>query len=413
MLRLARSRRFAKSSRRVSSAARAEKPPRVVRIKTQARNALRALFGEERLEQWSERLGLTGPLPTDELTAGSFAAPEVATDLPLVYRRLFAADTMEAGDVLTGREEEIRRAEAVLSSEQRGRLRSVALVGVDGVGKAAVSSAIVRSRRWKNVKRVVFAGPVTVDDVDAIFQDAPEGQLVVVDGLHWMLSMAPGGFEPLRRFVKGIIEEGGRRRWLAHGAVLFWNFASTVAPLRDAFPEVIRLEPLSEPELQAAVIARHRLSGFEHSFDRGDGSPIEGLFARGASRIRRPYDQYFHELHEATGGLVRDALRLWLASIREIQDDIVHVGPIPASPYTRIRRLPDDILVNLYQIAREGWMDPAGQARLFRLDVNTAQAQLSRLAHLGLLEEREGSFVIAVHLRGALGRVFAERAWVL
>ncbi len=391
----------------------AEKPPRLERIKAQGRNALRAVFGEERLARWSERLGLTGPLPTNELTAGSFAAPAVGTELPLVYRRLFAADTMEAGDVLTGRDEEIRRAEAVLSSEQRGRLRSVALVGVDGVGKAAVSSAIVRSRRWKNVKRVVFTGPVTVEDVDAIFQDAPEGQLVVVDGLHWMLSMAPEGFEPLRRFVKGIIEEGGRRRWLTHGAVLFWNFASTVAPLRDAFPEMIKLEPLSEPELQAAVIARHRLSGFEHSFDRGDGSPIEGLFARGASRIRRPYDQYFHELHEATGGLVRDALRLWLASIRSIQDDIVHVGPIPASPYTRIRRLPDDVLVNLYQIAREGWIDAAGQARLFRLDVNTAQAQLSRLAHLGLLDEREGSFVIAVHLRGAIGRVFAERGWVL
>jgi hypothetical protein len=392
---------------------RAERQPRIKRLKAQVRGGLRALFGEERLERWSERLGLAEALPTEALSAGTFAAPRVAADLPLVYRRLFAADTMEAGDVLTGRDEEIRRAEAVLSSEVRGRLRSVALVGVDGVGKAAVSSAIVRSRRWKNVKRVAFSAPVTVEDVDAIFQDAPEGQLVIVDGLHWMLSMAPGGFDPLRRFVKGIIEEGGRRRWLTHGAVLFWNFASTVAPLRDAFPELIMLEPLNEEELRAAVIARHRLSGFEHSFDRGDGSPIEGLFARSASRIRRPYDRYFHELHEATGGLVRDALRLWLASIRSIQDDIVQVGPIPASPYARVRRLPDDILVNLYQITREGWIDAAGQARLFRLDVNTAQAQLSRLAHLGLLDEREGAFVIAVHLRGVLGRVFAERGWVL
>ena len=390
-----------------------ERLPRVQRLKGQLRGGLRALFGEERLERWGERLGLTGALPSEELTAGAFAAPEVAADLPLVYRRLFAADTMEAGDVLTGRDEEIRRAEAVLSSEVKGRLRSVALVGVDGVGKAAVSSAIVRSRRWKNVKRVVFTAPATVADVEEIFQEAPEGQLVVVDGLHWMLSMAPGGFDPLRRFVKGIIEEAGRRRWLAHCSVLFWNFASTVAPLRDAFPEVVRLQPLDAQALQAAVIARHRLSGFEHSFDRGDGSPIEGLFARSATRIRRPYDQYFHELHEATGGLVRDALRLWLASIRGIQAEIVHVGPIPASPYARVRRLPDDILVNLYQIAREGWIDAAGQARLFRLDINTAQAQLSRLAHLGLLEERDGAFVIAVHLRGVLGRVFAERGWVL
>jgi Kef-type K+ transport system membrane component KefB len=391
----------------------AERPHRIRRLKAQVRGGLRALFGEERLERWSERLGLTGALPTEDLSAGIFAAPEVAAALPLVYRRLFAADTMEAGDVLTGRDEEIRRAEAVLSSEVKGRLRSVVLIGVDGVGKAAVSSAIVRSRRWKNVKRVVFTAPVNVADVNAIFQDAPEGQLVVVDGLHWMLSMAPGGFDPLRRFVKGIIEEGGRRRWLAHGSVLFWNFASMVAPLRDAFPEAIRLDPLSQQELQAAVIARHRLSGFEHSFDRGDGSSIEGLFARSATRIRRPYDQYFHELHEATGGLVRDSLRLWLASIRGIQDDIVHVGPIPVSSYARVRRLPDDILVNLYQIERGGWIDAAGQARLFRLDINTAQAQLSRLAHLGLLEEREGAFVIVVHLRGVLGRVFAERGWVL
>ncbi|MGB5266405.1 MAG: cation:proton antiporter [Polyangiales bacterium] len=403
--------RRAASGLRIMS--KAERLPRRKRLKAQLRGGLRALFGEERLERWSERLGLSRALPTEELSAGTFSAPDVGTDLPLVYRRLFAADTMEAGDVLTGRDQEIRRAESILSSEVKGRLRSVALIGVDGVGKAAVSSAIVRSRRWKNVKRVAFTAPVTVADVDAIFQDAPEGQLVVVDGLHWMLSMAPGGFDPLRRFVKGIIEEGGRRRWLTHGAVLFWNFASTVAPLRDAFPELVRLDPLSEDELQAAVIARHRLSGFEHSFDRGDGSPIEGLFARSATRIRRPYDRYFHELHEATGGLVRDALRLWLASIREIQDDIVHVGPIPASSYTRVRRLPDDILVNLYQIAREGWMDAAGQARLFRLDVNTAQAQLSRLAHLGLLDESEGTFVIAVHLRGVVGRIFAERGWVL
>jgi Kef-type K+ transport system membrane component KefB len=391
----------------------AEKPPRAKRLKAQLLGGLQALFGADRLEGWGERLGLTERVPTERLSAGAFSAPDVAVDLPLIYRRLFAADTMEAGDVLTGRDEEIRRAETVLASEAKGRLRSVALVGVDGVGKAAVSSAIVRSKRWKNVRRVVFTAPVTTADVDAIFQDTPEGQLVVVDGLHWMLSMAPGGFDPLRRLVKGIIEEGGRRRWLTHGAVLFWNFASTVAPLKDAFPEIIRLEPLGEQELQAAVIARHRLSGFEHSFDRGEGSPIEGLFARSASRIRRPYDQYFHELHEASGGLVRDALRLWLASIRSIHDDIVHVGPIPASPYVRVKRLPDDILVNLYQIARQGWMDAPGQGRSFRVDVNTAQAQLSRLAHLGLLEEREGAFVIAVQLRGALGRVFAERGWVL
>ncbi len=31
-----------------------------------------------------------------------------------------------------------------------------------------------------------------------------------------------------------------------------------------------------------------------------------------AARWRRPYDRYFEDLHRESGGLVRDALRLWL-----------------------------------------------------------------------------------------------------
>ena len=388
-------------------------PNRIEKIKQQVGNGLRAFVGDERLEIWRHKLGLAATTTTDEITAGAFEAPKESADLPLVYRRLFAADTMEAGDVLMGRDKEIAHAESVLSSNIKDRLRSVALVGVDGVGKAAVASAVVRGGRWKNVRHLSFSEPIGIEEVEALFQESPEGQLVVVNGLHWLISMEPGGFEPLRRFVSGIIAEGGRRRWLAHANVLFWNFASTIAPLRDAFPEVIHLGPLDADALQAAVIARHRLSGYGHSFDRREGdSRIEGFIARSASRIRRPYDQYFQELHRATGGLVRDALRLWLASIRSIADgDVVSVGAVPSSDYARLNRLPEDVLVNLYQISRQGWMNAAGQARLFRIDESTAQAQLSRFAHLGLLREKDKTYRIAVHLRGALGRIYLERGW--
>ena len=403
-------RRAASGTRKLQNA---DALPTFERVQGQVVSGLRALVGEERLQAWQYRLGLTQTLRTDDVGAGAFKAPEVSAELPLVYRRLFAADTMEAGDVLTGREAEITRAESVLANNEKDRLRSVALVGMDGVGKAAVASAIIRGGRWKNVKRFRLEAPTGVEEVEALFQERHDGQLVVIDGLHWMVSLEPGGFEPLRRFVSGVIAEGGRRRWLAHANILFWNFASTIAPLKDAFPEVIHLEPLDREALQAAVIARHRLSGYGHSFDRRDNdSRLENLIARWASRIRRPYDQYFEELHRATGGLVRDALRLWLASIRRIRDtEVVEVGAVPSSDYARLNRLPETVLVNLYQVARQGWLNAAGQARLFRLDGATAQAQLSRLAHLGLLTENEGTYRIAVHLRGALGRIFRERGW--
>ncbi len=67
--------RRAASGLRIMS--KSERLPRMKRLKAQLRGGLRALFGEERLERWSERLGLTRALPSEELSAGTFAAPEV------------------------------------------------------------------------------------------------------------------------------------------------------------------------------------------------------------------------------------------------------------------------------------------------------------------------------------------------
>ncbi len=394
---------------------RAEKLPGIFdQAGLHGRRALETLAGEARIERWRRALGI--PLPAREALAPElFAPPEPASDIPLVYRRLFAADTIEAGDVLTGRESSIERARRALSvNASGGCLRAVALIGIDGVGKAAVSSAVVRSAGFRNVRRIHLRKPLSLDEVRVMFTDTQPGQLIVFEGIHWLLSARPRGFDPLREFVDRVIQDQGRTRWLIHADLLFWRYASTIAPLEDAFPEQVHLRPLSVDELQAAVMARHRLSGYSHTFTRAHGpSRIEGIATRSAARFRQPYDQYFRDLHVATGGLVRDALRLWLASILDIEgEDLVHVGTVPASGYAAVSRLPEHVLLCLHQIARQGWMNADVHGRLFRIDEASAAAQLSRFQHMGLLTERQGHFRIARHLRGSVGRVIQERGWL-
>lgn len=405
-----------RSANRRRLARRAGQLPQTLReIHQQITRGFVALVGEARLEQWRRRLGLPAPRASDEIDPTRFAPPSPHTELPLVYRRLFAADTMEAGDVLTGREEAIARARAVLEAKRaRGQLRAVALVGLDGVGKASVSNAIVRGGRWRQVRRVTLEKPIDVAGVEALLKETSDAQLVVLDGLCWMVSAEPGGFAPLRRFVDGVVADAGKRAWLVHAEELFWRWGKTIAPLQEAFPQTVTLDPLTPDELTAAVMERHRLSGYGHAFDRLEGtSAVEGLLARSASRIRRPYELYFAELHTATGGLVRDALRLWLASIRSIENgDLVRVGPVPASPYTALGRLPEPELLALFWVARQGWMRPESFAWLLRVDTTEARARLARLSHLGLLEERDGFHRVALHLRGALGLVVRDRGWM-
>ncbi|MFT5356183.1 MAG: Kef-type K+ transport system membrane component KefB [Polyangiales bacterium] len=390
--------------------------PKILReFREQFKRTTVALIGVERLASWRESLGIRGTKEESSFGQAVFTEPKAITTLPVVYRRLFAADTMEASDVLTGRDEMIRSAREILlpKKSKSGLRRAVALVGPDGVGKASVGGAIVRGGRWKSVARIVLDRPQTLEDVAEHLAKAKQSQLVVLEGLHWLVSTRPGGFAPLRAFVDGMLADGESRSWLVYADELLWRYASAIAPLEDAFPDVVKLEPLTIEELTSAVMERHRLSGYGHAFERIDGDArVETLLARALSKVRSPYEQYFAELHAATGGLVRDALRLWLASIRQIyDDDIVHVGPVPNSNYHVVRALPDEELHTLFLVARQGWMDAPVLANLRRRDERSARAELGRLQHLGVLEGKDGVVRISAHLRGVVGRVLAEKGW--
>ncbi|MBW2460669.1 MAG: cation:proton antiporter [Deltaproteobacteria bacterium] len=391
-------------------------PSVFVRARALAKRTLVNLIGGPRIEAWRRFLGLPGARRAWKPDPTVFARREPVAEVPLVYRRLFAAKTVEAADVLTGRDAAIDRARRVLSGKTPGQLRSVALIGPDGVGKGALARAILRARNFRNVRQINLDGPTTVEEVNRWFEEKVSGQLFVLSGFHWLVSMDAGGFAPLSRFVHGVICDGGRNSWLLYGDRLVWQVACQAAPIAEAFPEVVDVAELAPAELEAAVLARHGLSGYGLNFEpRADRTRLEEIFARSASRIRRPYEAYFRALHDASGGLVRDALMLWLTSIDEVDEaaDFVRVGAVPKSPEAAVRALPEEVLLNLYQVARQGWMNATVQSHVYRVDVPAAEARLARLAHMGLLEARDnGAYRIPAHLRGPVYRVLKTRGWV-
>jgi Kef-type K+ transport system membrane component KefB len=371
--------------------------------------SVRSILGAERLDVWWQRLGL----PEDDerpVDAPLFAAPPIKSELPVVYRRLFVADAL---DLKSTREDEIHRARSVLAT--RSHMRAVALIGAEGVGKGALTRAIVRSKSFRVVRRIVLSKPVDEAEVAGWFEERPADELTVVSGFHWLVSTQPGGFAPLRRLVEGVVADRGRTSWLVSADAVVWDFARRAASIEEAFGELVRVAPLDRHELEAVVLARHQLSGYRLDFEAPIAdSAFEDFLVRGADRIRRPYDAYFRALRDSSGGLVREALHLWLASIDEIDEraGIVRVGAVPRSPQSALRRLPDDVLYALLQVARQGWIDARTFAYLYREDAHEAEARIARLERLGLLAADGDAFIVAPHLRGPAVRVLRERGWV-
>ncbi|MGB0679993.1 MAG: hypothetical protein ACPGUV_10065, partial [Polyangiales bacterium] len=108
------------------------------------------------------------------------------------------------------------------------------------------------------------------------------------------------------------------------------------------------------------------------------------------------------------------ALRLWLASIQQVDEsaDYVALGPVPPTAAAALRRLPESTLLQLYAIARQGWADAANFAAWLCCSKEEATAQLSALHHRALLETQSDCYRVSRHLRGPLNAVWRDMEWL-
>ena len=375
----------------------------------------RQALGEDRLALARQALGVPDESMADP-SPRTFERPEVGTGLPVVYKRLFSDQALEAGDLLTGRQAEIHRARAVLTGTQGGRYRAAAIVGFQGVGKGAFVNALVRAFKTAKVRRIVLEGPATVEEVASWFEGDTDGQLVVIRGFEYLYRLGPHGFAPLRRLADGIVADDGRNAWVLSASHLGWETACRAVPLEDAFPEVIRLRPLDVEELASAVLARHSMSGYGLAFDAQDdlGFQVQHLLSRASDQEERRRSAWFQTLHAATGGVVSDALSTWMASIRKVDEieGLVRVGPVPRPPIAALRALPERTLLTLRVAHSQGWIDVELHSELFNERASNSNAHLAHLAHLGLLRPTEpGRWRITPHLLAPIAQVLNEQGW--
>lgn len=372
-----------------------------------AQSVVRQAVGDDRLATLRSVLGMGGAARR-ELTHADFSAPVRAKIVPVFYRRLFTPQAYWAGDVSQSYHLAIHNVVEALVGHPGATLRTGAVVAIDGVGRGAILSAIAREARWTAVRRFALTRPTDGEDLDDLLGDITQGNLVIISGVHWLLSAAPGGFEPLRHLVARMTADAGRNAWLLDMSSHVFRYACSVSPLAEVLSEAAEIRPLSQMELQMAIEARHSLSGYEVAFEGRDGeekSVHQSLAAR---------QTFFRALHLSSGGMLLVALAQWISSIVQVNEEakLLVLGPPPESPKRALARLDDISLLILYQVARQGWMSNELLAQLFRWETVVSDARLSRLVNLGLLERQQNLFQVRFHLRGALHQIYVERGWL-
>jgi Kef-type K+ transport system membrane component KefB len=376
-------------------------------------NTVRSALGPDRLADLRRALGLQDVGGADP----SLAPPSHRVELPIVYTRLFSDAAVEAGDLLTGRQTELAAAKATLLNTAPAALRSIALVGIDETSVRSVANAALRSIEPSVVHRIQLDEPTNREHLEEILNDPVPGQAVVLNGLQWCFELRPGGLEPLRTLARLMIEHAGTTSWILTADPTVWHVAVRAAPLGEAVGQVIMLRSLTPEELAFAILTRHAMSGYGLEFLPSDdiGLQLQLFLARGSEAEERTQAAWFRTLHHASGGVLHDALRLWKASIEQVDDDkgVMRLGNVPRPPISRLRDLEDPITLALLQALRQGWLSADVHASLFGTDCERAAATLASLAHRGLLtRSASGRYEVARHLRAPIRQLLLDRGWV-
>jgi len=373
-----------------------------------------------------------------ELESGSDLA-----GLPANYRWLFRPEPLDDPRLIMGRDGALGRLRDARGRLREGHRAAVAVVGGPGSGKTTLLNAVVSemdaadaARRGAVDRRLTTrsealdwlaaflfpegegAGPgerALADDPSSLAEAlGGRRELVLLENGERLFRREVGGYGALTALAEFIEATAGQLGWIVTFEKLPWMFIETVSSLAGAFDEVLDLGPLDRSQLEEAVMARHRLTGYDLEFEPPEG----GVSSATAARLRatgeeerqaRRRDRCFDQLHGDGERDVGEALFLWRRCLRADpgRPGIVVARPTPIPDPLPLEELDRTVLFALAALAIHGDLDRAGIAEA--AGGSGVPGAIHLLETSGLLEPAGGPPPAPLRIRPFLHRIVTDR----
>lgn len=357
---------------------------------------------------WRERIGspgsgrAAGPRGAPTLEAGGHG-DDAPTDpgpaeagefeeLPAIYRWLFRLEPLDDPHLLVGRGREVDRLRSLRRRWERAEPAALAVVGRPGIGKtsllncgAAELEAGVPVHRGRIDRRIVdaeeavgwFARFFGVEgDVRSAVELAEalgdRRELVLLENAERLFRREVGGYRAIRALGKLVEATERRIAWVVTFDREPWRVVSAVTGIEGRFDDTLSLGRLDRRELEEAVLARHRLTGYDLRF-AGTGDP---------DARRRAW---FDRLYERTGGHPGRSLQVWRESLVATGPHEIRALP-PRSPRPgRLRRLDRETLFVLAALIQHGDLPQGDLPRLLHAPAEQTDERFALLRRRGLV----------------------------
>ena len=344
--------------------------------------------------------------------------PVTVKQLPPIYKRLFNPVPLDLPEFYVERPEVEQRCLDAISQWGRNQPISILLVGDRGIGKRTfihnlvpikiydlapvfqqlpiqtvrLGEEIETEEQFCDQFRILFKNdrPTTFKEMARALRATDERQIVIVENANKCYQRTSGGMALCRDFLQMINDTNNKVLWLLLMDSPAATLLDTMIDLFDYFSHIFELKPLDEEQLEAMILNRHRVSGFELDYE----APNIRLLYRtrhplaASEALRNPHRDYFKRLHGLSRGNPLLALLYWLRSIHPdmSSDTKLHVVPMDDEEVPLVSNLTLRKKLILALLLQHGSLTPEHLHQILDIPTEQIRVELEHLGRLGFIE---------------------------
>lgn len=342
------------------------------------------------------------------------------SELPLIYRRLFAEDALYESRFFKGRSVVQSMMKDSYALWQRGHFANFIIVGEKGSGKTSCIE-LVPKLIGMPIEKIIrgsishttwvekdlldqLADLIGVPRANDRFEfikhvlELPERKIVALEGFQNIYLRHINGFDALEAFLLIISQTSKKVYWLLSSSRYGWELLNKMYQTNGYFSHVRTIDNVTPETIEDIIMARHRVSGYDLNFQPSQSLKSTRTYKKletdPLAQQKLIRKEFFKGLCTVSEGNIAIAMQYWLRSIRNSGVDTIDIAPFSDVNVKLGDAFTHDDVFTLGALVQHDDLTIDQLALVLNISTGNARLMLSKLASRSILVARNDRYYL-------------------
>ena len=381
-----------------------------------------------------KRLGI-GALPHEisvETTDFLAETEKIFSQMPIVYQRLFKQEALKDERFRINREDELATVARAYNNWQEGRFSSTVLIGEKGAGASTVlnfalpefdkSIPVVRKAVNENIFTIerlsgliseIFedAGSENLDEAVEKVISSSSKKIIILENFEEVFLRTVTGFTALKKMFEIISVTHKNIFWIVTCNTYSWHYLDKVLNISDYFSFIIKLQDLSDEEIEKTIMKRHSVSGYNLHFLPAEEDKKSKSFKKLTEKEQQEFlsKKYFSLLNKNSNSNLALAQLLWLRSIKNLKEEELQITSLKDLDFSFIKNLDEKKLFTLMSLILHEGLTIEEHSLVFNQSEEVSRLHLYGLADDGIVVVNRNVYKVNFLLYGQVINLLRDK----